>query len=107
VIDTETQFTLKNHQLSSDNSKNNDNGSVSLIAPSESSAQQWVEVIGAVRYNLTIHPDKRPNTSQQILSRYRFDSLQTISIVHRRSRSDRIFIPKDVMLIISDYLFRF
>jgi WD40 repeat protein len=101
IVDTETGFIVKNHQSSSDNS----NSCVSLTTPSASSAQQWVDAICAVRHNLTLHPDKRPCTSQQILSRYRFDLLQTISITNRRA-FNRVFIPKDVMQVIGNYLVR-
>ena len=105
TVDTETGFTLKNHQSSSNNSNSNDNSSVSLSAPSASSAQQWIEAICAVRRYLTLHPDKRPYTTQQILTRYRFDLLQTFSILNKRSYH-RVIIPKDVMQVIGNYLVR-
>jgi hypothetical protein len=105
IVDTETGFTLKNHELSSDSINNNANSSINLSAPSASSALQWMEAICAVRHNLTLHPDKRPYTSQRILSRYRFDLLQTISITNKRSYNG-IFIPKDVAQVIGNYLVR-
>jgi hypothetical protein len=98
TLDSETGFTLTIRR-----SDNNENGHVSLFAPSASSAQHWVEAICAVRYTLSLHPDKRSNTSQKILSRFRFDLLQTISIVNKQSYN-RTLIPKDVMQVIGNYL---
>jgi hypothetical protein len=40
-----------------------------------------------------------------MISRYRFDLLQTISIVHKRN-NNHVFIPKDIMKIIGNYLVR-
>ena len=105
-LDTESRLTLGNHQSSSgSSSSNNDNSSISLCAPSASSAQQWVEAIHAVRHALSLHPHQRSNTSQNILSRYRFDLLQTISIMNKRNYS-RVQIPKDVMRVIGNYTVR-
>jgi hypothetical protein len=85
------------------NSKNNNESSFS--APSEESARQWMEAISAVRNNLALHPDKQSYTSQNMISRYRFDLLQTISIVLKRN-NNHVFIPKDIMKIIGNYLVR-
>ncbi len=104
-LDTESRLTLGNHQSSSGSSNNNDNSCVTLCASSASSAQQWVEAIHAVRHALSLHPNQRSNTSQKILSRYRFDLLQTISIVNKRSYN-RVLIPKDVMRVIGNYTVR-
>jgi hypothetical protein len=99
LFDTETGFTLKNHQSSSDDS-------ICLCAPSASSAQQWVEAIHAVRHNLTLHPDQRSIASQPIISRYRFDLLQAINILNKRDSNNRCLTPKDVMKVIGNYLVR-
>jgi WD40 repeat protein len=102
-LDTESHFTLKNHQSSSGSSNNNANSVVTLCASTTSSALQWIEAIYAVRHTLSLQPNQRSNTFQKILSRYRFDLLQTISIVSKRS-NNRVKIPKDVMLIIGNYI---
>jgi WD40 repeat protein len=82
---------------------NNNNCESSFSAPSEESARQWMEAISAVRNNRVLHPDKQSYTSQNMMSRYRFDLLQTISIVHKRSYN-HVFIPKDVIKIIGNYI---
>jgi hypothetical protein len=103
-LTTETQFTLKNHAMPSGSEHNNNkNNCVSLCALSAVSARQWVEAIDAVRHTLSLHPNQRSNTSQKILSRYRFDLLQIISIVNKRS-NNWVLIPKDVMQIIGNYI---
>ena len=104
-LDAELRFTLKNYPSSSGSSNNNDNSCVTLCTPSASSAQQWVEAIYAVRHTLSLHPNRRPNTKQKILSRHRFDLLQTISIINKRNYS-RVLIPKDVMRVIGNYTVR-
>ena len=104
-LDTKSSLTLKNNPSSSGSSNNSNNSSVSLCASSASSAQQWVEAIHAVRHALSLQPNKRSNTSQEILLRYRFDLLQTISIVKKRS-GNRVIIPKDIMQVISYYILR-
>jgi WD40 repeat protein len=83
------------------NSKNNHESSFS--AHSEESARQWMEAFNAVQNNLVLHPDKQSFTSRNMISRYRFDLLQTISIVHKRN-NNQVFIPKDIMKIIGNYL---
>jgi hypothetical protein len=68
-------------------------------APSEASAQMWVEAVSAVRNNLCLQREKRCYSSQEMISRYRFDLLQIINF-HKKSS---VQISKDVMKIIGNY----
>jgi WD40 repeat protein len=111
ILNTEARFTLKNHPSSSSSNSNNSNNNVSsscvsFFAPSVSSALQWVEAICAVKNNLALRPDQRSDTLPKMILRYRFDLLQTISVLNKRNTSDRYLVPKDVMEVIGNYYFR-
>jgi WD40 repeat protein len=96
TVDNETQFTLQTNETS-------DNSSISFTAPSAISARQWVEVILAVRHNLTVNSNVRSYSAKNIIHRHRFDLLQNISF-DRRKTTKQSLVNKDIMQIIGNYV---
>lgn len=74
--------------------------SASSSSSSSSSAQEWNEAIGAVRNNLILPQEKRSYSSETMMCRYRFDTLQVINLRNNHS----IRLPKDVFQIIGNYI---
>lgn len=104
TTDSETQFTLRDMGFSAK----------TLTAPSASAAQGWIEIIHALKRNLSIEPSFRSHSLQAILSRYRFDFFQASNFHFRRnsllvtkdtsSSQQLTWFPKDVLKVIRIYI---
>jgi WD40 repeat protein len=103
IINSSSRCTLaSDNQVSLLN--NPSDPSITLTAPTASSAQKWVEAINAVRKDLSRPIDNRSHSSKQAIIRYRFHLFQVINFAHQQSYNRRL-LPKDVVLIIHDYIF--
>jgi WD40 repeat protein len=105
TVDTESPFSFKiiDDAFNTGNGNSTRNHNATFTASSASSLQEWMEVLCAVRHNLALHPDKQSYSSHEIISRYRFDLMQIISILNKR-QSSRLLLSKDVMKVIGNYL---
>jgi WD40 repeat protein len=78
---------------------------IEFFAQSALSAQLWSEAISAVAADLTLHPEDRAHSADQMISRYRFTLLQTILVHLREPDTLNWHIPREIVQVVGSYCF--
>ena len=78
--------------------------SVEFTAPSTSAAKLWTEAISAVAADLTLHPEDRAHSADQMISRYRFNLMQTILVHLREPGTLNWHVPREIVQVIGGYI---
>ena len=78
--------------------------SVKFTAPSTSAAKLWTEAISAVAADLTLHPEDRAHSADQMISRYRFNLMQTILVHLREPGTLNWHVPREIVQVIGGYI---